>query len=73
MGERRFIHAPATGGVVELVDMRARCSHTGYGGARQVVFELARCQSERQLAYANTTKQRTSMLSRKGAFGGVCG
>jgi cell wall-associated NlpC family hydrolase len=38
VGERRFIHAPASGGVVELVDMRARYWHTRYVGARRVVF-----------------------------------
>jgi cell wall-associated NlpC family hydrolase len=37
IGERRFIHAPASGGVVQLVDMRARYWHTRYVGARRVV------------------------------------
>lgn len=38
LGEQRFIHAPASGGVVQLVDMRAHYWHTRYVGARRVVF-----------------------------------
>jgi cell wall-associated NlpC family hydrolase len=38
VGEQRFIHAPARGGVVQLVDMRVRYWHTRYVGARRVEF-----------------------------------
>ena len=36
LGDQRFIHAPTTGGHVELVDMRARYWQTRYNGARRL-------------------------------------
>lgn len=36
MGDQRFIHAPTTGGMVELVDMRERYWQTRYNGARRI-------------------------------------
>lgn len=38
VGGHRFIHAPASGGVVQLVDMRERYWRLRYVGARRVVF-----------------------------------
>jgi cell wall-associated NlpC family hydrolase len=38
IGQQRFIHAPASGGAVQLVDMRERYWRTRYVGARRVVF-----------------------------------
>jgi cell wall-associated NlpC family hydrolase len=35
LGDQRFIHAPATGGRVELVDLRARYWQTRFTGARR--------------------------------------
>jgi cell wall-associated NlpC family hydrolase len=35
LGDQRFIHAPATGGQVELVDLRARYWQTRFSGARR--------------------------------------
>lgn len=36
LGDRRFIHAPTTGGYVELVDMRERYWQSRYNGARRL-------------------------------------
>lgn len=36
LGDQRFIHAPSTGGQVELVDMRERYWQTRYNGARRL-------------------------------------
>lgn len=36
LGDRRFIHAPASGGTVELVDMRERYWQTRFNGARRL-------------------------------------
>jgi cell wall-associated NlpC family hydrolase len=36
VGDRRFIHAPASGGSVELVDMREPYWHSRYDGARRL-------------------------------------
>src|SRR5688572_22658005 len=36
LGDYRFIHAPTTGGFVELVDLRDRYWHTRFNGARRV-------------------------------------
>ena len=36
VGDQRFIHAPATGGVVELVDMRHRYWQSRFNGARRL-------------------------------------
>ena len=36
LGEYRFIHAPTTGGAVELVDMRDRYWQTRFNGARRL-------------------------------------
>ena len=36
LGDQRFIHAPTTGGQVELVDMRHRYWQTRFNGARRV-------------------------------------
>ncbi|HYH41497.1 MAG TPA: C40 family peptidase [Burkholderiales bacterium] len=36
LGDQRFIHAPTTGGRVELVDMRDRYWQTRYNGARRI-------------------------------------
>lgn len=36
VGEQRFIHAPTTGGAVELVDMRVRYWQSRYSGARRL-------------------------------------
>lgn len=36
LGDQRFIHAPTTGGQVELVDMRHRYWQTRYNGARRL-------------------------------------
>ena len=36
LGQYRFIHAPTTGGAVELVDMRDRYWHTRFNGARRL-------------------------------------
>jgi cell wall-associated NlpC family hydrolase len=38
IGQQRFIHAPASGGAVQLVDMRERYWRARYVGARRVVF-----------------------------------
>jgi len=38
IGQQRFIHAPASGGAVQLVDMRERYWRTRYVGARRVAF-----------------------------------
>ena len=38
LGDQRFIHAPSTGGVVELVDMRSRYWQSRFNGARR--FDL---------------------------------
>jgi cell wall-associated NlpC family hydrolase len=38
VGGHRFIHAPASGGAVQLVDMRERYWRLRYVGARRVVF-----------------------------------
>jgi cell wall-associated NlpC family hydrolase len=38
IGAHRFIHAPASGGAVQLVDMRERYWHLRYVGARRIVF-----------------------------------
>ncbi|MEN3352408.1 MAG: hypothetical protein V7640_566 [Betaproteobacteria bacterium] len=38
VGGHRFIHAPASGGAVQLVDMRERYWHARYVGARRVAF-----------------------------------
>ena len=35
LGDQRFIHAPTSGGQVELVDLRARYWHTRFSGARR--------------------------------------
>jgi cell wall-associated NlpC family hydrolase len=35
LGDQRFIHAPSTGGRVELVDLRARYWQTRFNGARR--------------------------------------
>ena len=35
LGDQRFIHAPATGGQVELVDLRTRYWQTRFSGARR--------------------------------------
>jgi cell wall-associated NlpC family hydrolase len=35
LGDQRFIHAPATGGQVELVDLRSRYWQTRFSGARR--------------------------------------
>jgi cell wall-associated NlpC family hydrolase len=36
LGEQRFIHAPTTGGTVQLVNMRERYWQTRYEGARRI-------------------------------------
>ena len=36
LGDQRFIHAPTTGGKVELVDMRDRYWQTRFNGARRL-------------------------------------
>ena len=36
LGDQRFIHAPTTGGQVELVDIRDRYWRTRYNGARRL-------------------------------------
>ena len=36
LGDQRFIHAPTTGGRVELADMRDRYWQTRYNGARRI-------------------------------------
>lgn len=36
LGEHRFVHAPNTGGAVELVDMRERYWQTRFNGARRL-------------------------------------
>jgi cell wall-associated NlpC family hydrolase len=36
LGDQRFIHAPTTGGFVELVDMRGRYWQSRYNGARRL-------------------------------------
>jgi cell wall-associated NlpC family hydrolase len=36
VGDQRFIHAPTTGGAVELVDMRQRYWHMRFSGARRL-------------------------------------
>ena len=36
VGDRRFIHAPSTGGVVEIVNMSHRYWHERYDGARRL-------------------------------------
>lgn len=36
LGDQRFIHAPASGGMVELVDMRERYWQTRFNGARRL-------------------------------------
>jgi cell wall-associated NlpC family hydrolase len=36
LGGERFIHAPATGGTVELVDMRSQYWRTRFSGARRI-------------------------------------
>jgi cell wall-associated NlpC family hydrolase len=38
IGAQRFIHAPASGGAVQLVDMRERYWRLRYVGARRLVF-----------------------------------
>ena len=38
LGDRRFVHAPARGGSVEVVDMTDRYWNTRYNGARRVAF-----------------------------------
>jgi cell wall-associated NlpC family hydrolase len=38
VGDERFIHAPATGGAVELVDMRQRYWRSRYQGARRIAL-----------------------------------
>jgi cell wall-associated NlpC family hydrolase len=38
LGSDRFIHAPATGGYVELVDMRSRYWRTRFSGARRIAL-----------------------------------
>ena len=35
LGDQRFIHAPTSGGQVELVDLRARYWHARFSGARR--------------------------------------
>jgi cell wall-associated NlpC family hydrolase len=36
VGERRFVHAPSTGGAVEVVDMAKRYWRERYNGARRL-------------------------------------
>jgi cell wall-associated NlpC family hydrolase len=38
LGNQRFIHAPTSGGRVELVDLRAQYWHTRFSGARRPVL-----------------------------------
>jgi len=38
LGEQRFIHAPAQGGVVEIAGMRERYWRERFDGARRVIF-----------------------------------